>query len=363
MRRNASTNRNWLAVIALTALVSACGGGGGAPAATAGGTSSSGWLISRDDVVDGGPGRDGIPSIDSPAFEPISGNTSVRDDDLVVAIQTDTGVRVYPHDILDWHEIVNDFSAPSADPFVLSYCPLTGSAMAWQSDGGAQDPTYGVSGLLFNSNLILYDRDTASFWVQMMEVAVNGDRINEQPNRLRLIETTKQTIRDRYPNASILTRDTGYLRDYDDYPYGSYKRDAALIFPVDHSDPRLHAKTRVLGVKIGNQVKAYNLADFGNTIGVIQDQVGGRSIVVAGHSADNYAVAYDRELADGTILDFAPYAGADPTLVLQDTEGNTWDIWGTAISGPRAGTQLRDINAYVAYWFAWVAFFPQVEIY
>ena len=355
--------RFWFSV-AITLCLGACGGGGssgGNP--PGGGGPGDTWLIPVNEIVDGGPGRDGIPSIDNPAFEPIANNIDVGDDDLVIAIQAGADIKVYPHDIMDWHEVVNDVGATANDPFMLSYCPLTGSAIAWDVDETLADSTFGVSGRLFNSNLILFDRETSSFWVQMMELAVNGERINDVPDRLQVIETTKSTIRTMYPNAMILTRNTGFTRDYDDYPYGSYRQDPDLLFPVANSDSRLHPKTRVLGVRLGNQVKAYQLDGFGDTTLAVQDQVGGRSIVVVGNTAENYAVAYDRELADGTILNLTAFSGADPVNVLQDDEGNVWNIWGTAVSGPRSGQQLQAITAYTAYWFALAAFYTEVAVY
>jgi hypothetical protein len=342
-------------------LLGACGGGGGNKTPDPAVVDS--WLIPAEEVVDGGPGRDGIPSIDNPQFEPIDSNVDVADNDIVIAVRAGSEVRVYPHAIMDWHEIVNDRAVMPNEPFVLSYCPLTGSAVAWSVNGALGDTTFGVSGLLYNSNLILYDRESSSLWVQMMQLAVNGDRIGEEPSNLRVFETTKATIRAMHPDARILTRNTGFTRDYDDYPYGSYRADPGLLFPVEATDNRLHPKARVLGVKIGSQVNAYQLDGFGETTNVILAQVGGRPVVVAGNSAENFAVAFGRELADGTILNLRPYSGPDPANIMQDDEGNVWDVWGSAVSGPREGTQLETITAFVAYWFAWVAFHPQVEIH
>jgi hypothetical protein len=288
---------------------------------------------------------------------------SVGADDLVVAVRTADGIKVYPHDILDWHEIVNDTRDDLMGPFVLSYCPLTGSAVAWRTDPAASNATFGVSGLLYNSNLILYDRETESFWAQMMEIAVNGARTREEATRIQVLESNRATVQSMFPDAMILSRDTGFIRDYDDYPYGSYRRDPGLLFPVENQDSRLHSKTRVLGVNVGNEVMAYQLDGFGDSTLVLQEQVGGQSVVIVGNSVDNFAVAFNRELGDGTILNFTAHAGSDPAHVLADGEGNVWDVWGRAVSGPRAGTALTPVRSFIAFWFAWVAFYPQAEFY
>jgi hypothetical protein len=344
-------------------LLCACGGGGGGGNAGTNPNVAQFWLIPSDQVVDGGPGQDGIPSIDAPEFGPIASNTDVGDDELVIAVLAGSEVKVYPHAIMDWHEVLNDTTVAANDPFALSYCPLTGSAVAWAVDSTLADTSFGVSGRLYNSNLILYDRQSSSLWVQMMQLAVNGSRIGEEPSNLRIVETTKATIRSMYPAAMMLTRNTGFTRNYDEYPYGSYRADPGLLFPVETTDNRLHPKTRVLGVKINSQVKVYQVDGFGPTTQVVLDQLGGRSVVVAGNSDRNFAVAFSRELDDGTVLNLAAYTDSDPANILQDDEGNVWNVWGTAVSGPREDAQLEVITAYVAYWFAFAAFYPQVEIH
>ena len=174
-----------------TLLVASCGGsGGGAPAGppVAGGGN---WIIPQAEVVDGGPGQDGIPAIDTPVFQPVADDTFLFPGDLVIGVFIDGEYRAYPHKILNWHEVVND--SVMSDDFVLSYCPLTGSALAWDVDDGSGNPEFGVSGLLYNSNLIMYDRDSGSRWSQMLEQAVWGQRVREVPDRIQVIETTWAT--------------------------------------------------------------------------------------------------------------------------------------------------------------------------
>lgn len=336
-------------------VVSACGGGGGGNA-----TSDSQWLVPEDEVVDGGPGVDGIPPLTNPSYESATTISTVQPDDLVIALQHEGQVWAYPHDIMDWHEIVNDGS--TADPFIMSYCPLTGSAMAWKGNAADSDPTFGGSGLLYNSNLILYDRRTRSNWSQMLQKSINGSRIREQPATIQVIETTFSTLQQMFPAATVLTRNTGHNRDYDRYPYNDYKTSSNLLFPVNNDDNRLHRKERVIGVLVNDESKVYQLGGFGSTTETINDQVQGLSIVVVGNTALNFSVAYDRQLADGTILNFSPVQDDLPN-VMTDDEGNVWDIFGTAVSGPRAGDQLNLTTSFTAYWFAWSAFYPNAQIY
>jgi len=165
-----------------------------------------------------------------------------------------------------------------------------------------------------------------------------------------------------YPDALVLSRDTGHFFNYDDYPYGNYQDDLALIFSVSRLDSRMHTKQRVIGIHEESSSKVYQLGAFGATTQTINDQFNNQSIVVVGNSALSFAAIYSRVLADGTILNFSPLNDDLPN-VMSDDEGNVWDIFGTAVSGPRAGEQLAATRSYVAMWFAWVSHFDNVEIY
>ena len=362
-KRLRSRTSNVLPVV-LACLLAACGGGGGgagnAAAAIPPILGEGEWLIATADVVDGGPGVEGIPAIDRPMFEPVSVNDFVNPTDLVIGVRIGGEVKAYPHEILDWHEIVND--GPGTDPVSLSYCPLTGSAVAWKGNSSHADSTFGVSGLLYNSNLILFDRETGSLWSQMLEQSVNGSRIRELPERIQVIETTWETWRGMYPGSVVMTTDTGHARSYGVYPYGNYKTGRMLLYPITNTDERLHPKTRVIGVRAGNQSKVYQIDGFADSMQTINDQVGEQSIVVIGNSAKDLSAIYNRQLSDGTILNFTPIDGSLPN-VMQDDEGNVWDIFGTAVSGPRSGEQLGMTTSYVAMWFAWASFFPNTEIH
>jgi hypothetical protein len=345
-----------------TLVLSACGGGGGGGGGNSigGGNSQSAWLIPQDEVVDGGPGIDGIPALENPSYESAVTNTTLAPDDLVIALRSDGQTKVFPHDIMDWHELVND--GPSDDPVIMSYCPLTGSAMAWKGRASDADATFGVSGLLYNSNLVLYDRATRSFWSQMLQLSVNGSRIRERPETIQVIETTFATLTDMYPDALVMTRDTGHSRNYDQYPYGDYLTSTRLLFDVSRADSRLHPKERAIGICENDACKVYQLEGFGTSTQAINEQFNDQSIVVIGNSALNIAAIYNRQLSDGTILTFDPLQDELPNI-MSDTEGNVWDIFGTAVSGPRSGEQLDTTQSYTAMWFAWVALFDPVDVH
>jgi hypothetical protein len=337
----------------------ACGGGGGG-GALAPEDGNSGWTIPVEDVVDAGPGPDGIPSIDAPQFQEAAENTDLSDNDLVTGIFHEGEYRAFPHEIMNWHEVVND--STNINAYVLSYCPLTGSAMAWDVDDTSSNKQFGVSGLLYNSNLILYDRLTDSNWSQMLQESVKGPRVNEVASQLQVIETSWLTWKTMFPDSLVLTRDTGHARDYDRYPYSGYRSNETLLFPVTNEDNRLHPKQRVVGIRSDSGSRVYQIAGFGETTQVINDQFEDQPVVVVGNSQQFFGAIYSRRLGDGTILTFSPLDNQLPN-VMQDDEGNVWNIFGAAVTGPRAGEQLGTTNSYTAMWFAWAAFFINAEIY
>jgi len=345
-------------IAAVSLLVASCGGGSGESPPGEPGTN---WTIPSDQIFDGGPGPDGIPAINRPVFINAQDDTFTNDFDLVIGVYVDGEYRAYPHAVLNWHEIVNDKVGPNN--FVVSYCPLTGSGLAWDVDDARLNPEFGVSGLLYNSNLILYDRDTRSNWSQMLQRAVRGRRVDEVPVRYQAIETTWATWKQMFPDSKVLSADTGHVRNYSAYPYGDYRWNSSLLFPVSDLDGRLHPKMRVVGIHLGLESRAYQISGFGDTTQTINDHFHGQPIVVVGNSLANFGAIYGRELADGTVLTFSPLENQYPA-VMQDSEGNSWDLFGTAVSGARTGEKLPMTDSYIAMWFAWATFFFHgTEIY
>ena len=325
-----------------------------------------GFLVPPNEIFDGGPGPDGIPAIESPLFTQAFSETPIQPQDLVVGVNVGGIAKAYPHSILNYHEIVNDRVLINGDKqkVTLSYCPLTGSAVLWHSIMGSSNSSFGVSGLLYNSNLILYDRETESLWAQMLEQAISGPEIGRVPEKLQVVETTWQTWLGMYPDTFLLMiEESEFNFPYDIYPYGLNRTNTAIYFPTNYNnDTRLHPKERVLGINVGESSKVYPISRFSQGISVINDRVGNMDVVVTGSSGDNFAVVYNRQLEDCTILDFSPVENQLPIAMI-DNEGTEWDVFGTALAGPRAGTQLQKTNSFVAYWFAWAAFFAGAQIH
>jgi Protein of unknown function (DUF3179) len=317
------------------------------------------WLIPENEVRDGGPGKDGIPALTDSPFIAAIGVNFLAPSDLMIGIRIGNVVFAFPHRILDRHEIANVLTG--AIPFVLSYCPLTGTAMAWHTRTGVTNPTFGVSGLLYNSNLILYDRETDSYWAQMMMKCVNGSLIGQNADMIHVIETTWATWQLLYPNSMVLSNETGFTGLYNTYPYGNYKTSDSLLFPVNNTDNRLHKKERVHGVIVGDSTKVYIINNFPGGLQAMTDNVNGTDLIIVGDTALNLVVSFESTLSDGTALTFTAVSGALP-VVLMDNEGTQWDVFGRAVSGPRAGSQLTPTLSYNSYWFAWAAFFPDADI-
>lgn len=320
--------------------------------------SSDSWLIPKDQVVDGGPGKDGIPAIEGPEMIPVDQVTFLNDNDLISGLRLGEVIVGYPHKILDYHEIINH--SIGNNKIIFSYCPLTGSALAWESET-VNDFTFGVSGLLYNSNLILYDRSTDSFWSQMSILCVNGERIGELPEIYQVFETTWKNWKKINPGSLIMSLNTGYSRNYDEYPYGDYKTSDNLIFDVNNSDSRLHLKERVHGIFSGSSAVAYPVDSFEGELVVLNHEINGEKIVVVISKEMNYAVSFKREFSDGTEIEFTGITNKLP-IIMRDQFGNEWDLFGRAVSGPNSGEELGKLNSHNAYWFAWAAFHPGSDI-
>lgn len=344
-----------LAAVALLAVVGLAGGCGDDVKSSLGQT-GTGWLIPVDEVIDGGPGKDGIPSIDQPHFFGATQVAFVHDTDLVVGVKIGNDVRAYPELILDYHEIVND--VVGGQPISVTYCPLTGSALVWDAMVAGRQTTFGVSGLLYNTNLMPYDRLTNSTWSQMKEQCVNGNAIGKVPDGITAVETTWKTWREAYPDTKVLGRPTFVSRPYGHYPYGDYRSNHNLLLaPINNEDGRLPRKVRVLGLVVDNRSKAYPLSTFGAGVLVINDMVNDQPVVAVGSSSDNFAVVFRRatESAPDSVLTFEAVQGQLP-IVMVDSDSSHYDWFGTAVDGPRAGQQLIATDSYISMWFAWATF-------
>lgn len=329
---------------------------------------NSEWLIPEGEVLDGGPGQDGIPSIDNPKFINMSEAGFLDDGRLVLGIKIGDEIRLYPHQILDWHEIIND--SFDDNTVALTYCPLTGTGIAFDRVIDNSETEFGVSGLLFRNNLIMYDRNTGSRWSQMQMRSVNGNLIGREGSVVQTIQTDWKTWKELYSDARVLSRETGFSRNYNSFAYGEgyLTNNDVFIFQPKHQDARLPNKTQVHAVFPFNfegestVPRVYSTDNFDTPIEVIQEPFDGQELVIAGSSELNFTVSFYNEPSIGDRLSFEPVQNELP-VIMQDDEGNKWNIFGEAVSGPREGSKLASTASYNGYWFAFADFYPGSCIY
>ncbi len=273
----------------------------------------SNLLIPLDEIHLGGPEKDGIPALDHPMFE-TSSSTKISNSELVIGLVLGSEAKAYPISILNWHEIVNDIIAEK--PVLITYCPLCGSGVVFERKSQIER-LFGVSGLLYNSDVLMYDRETQSLWSQLESKAISGPAAGQDLTIVPSQIVTWERWKLQYPNTTILSTETGHKRNYQADPYSGYQNRSDLFFPVNHMDKNLPSKARVLGVSVGNKSIAFPIQVFRATTGTITYSLQGESIVIG----------YDKR---------------------------SETIW---VESPShiVGTSL--------YWFAWKAFYPDTEIY
>ncbi len=274
------------------------------------------YLVHPSKILSGGPPKDGIPSIDNPRFVSVEeANEWLGDNELVMAIRHKGITRVYPFQILVWHEIVNDSIA--GDPILVTYCPLCGSGIAFEGRVQGQAVEFGTTGKLYNSNLIMYDRRTDTYWTQIEGKAIIGELTGTKLKPVSADTVDWGTWKQYHPDSQVLSRDTGYSRSYGRDPYGNYYTTPGLFFPVENSDERLHPKTVIFGIEVDGVYKAYR-----------QDDVIAHSPIV--DTVNGVEVRLERD-ASGIVT------------VTRSGGGNI--------------AKERD------FWFAWFAFHPDTEVY
>jgi len=277
-------------------------------------------LVPVTEIHHGGPPRDGIPSIDQPSFINAQAANYLHDTDRVLGIHINNIPKAYPISILNWHEIVNDGDT------LISYCPLCGTGMAFKSEAA----NFGVSGLLYNSDMLLYDRKTRSLWSQILAKAISGERKGESLAMLAVNNTSWQHWRNLHPDTLVLSRNTGFKRDYSKSPYGNYATNNALYFPVSARSRRYHPKEKVTGIELNGIYKAYPFSELAKSRRGLNLQYASDVIIVKDKIADkSIEIHFHPQHQSATVR-------------------------------TRSGTTLPSLTSY---WFAWYAFHPQTQIY
>ncbi|WP_440998115.1 DUF3179 domain-containing protein [Arhodomonas sp. SL1] len=291
-------------------------------------------------IQSGGPPKDGIPSVDTPEFAGVAhGDDYLDDGDIVIGVHRNGEARAYPQKILVWHEIVND--TVGGEAVSISYCPLTGTALGFRRG----DTELGVSGRLINSNLVMYDRASDTFWPQILGAGIQGPHTGKALEELRVFWTTWGDWKERHPDTRVLTTDTGHVRNYRRDPYGGYNppsgyyREDTRMFPVLHEDHRYAPKRVVLGFRDGDRAVA-----------VDRDALRERKVLSREVDGTPYLVIHDPGLDTGWV--YRGEAAPDPDDIRFIPEGPRFP-------GSEA---LEPVNAFEAMWFAWAAFYPDTEV-
>ncbi len=266
----------------------------------------------------GGTGKDGIPALDQPKFIPAEEAKFLKRRDRVLGVYRNGVAKAYPIKILDWHEVVNDKFADEA--IVVSYCPLCGTGMVFSAQAKDFAMTFGVSGLLYNSDVLLYDRPTQSLWSQILGRAITGKLRNTVLNLIPSSNTTWREWLTRHPDTLVLSRDTGFRRDYRSTPYLDYARSPKLMFPVSQKNSAYRNKEMVLGLQSGDSYKAYPFKELKrNGLTRFSDEFAGKMLTIEWLPGDKTARALDEQ-----------------------------------------GNELPTV---LAYWFAWYTFHPNTLVF
>lgn len=278
----------------------------------------SGLTIPRESLLHGGPPKDGIPAISDP--EALAGKhaTYLKPGDRVIGVEHGGEARAYPLRVLNYHEIVND--RVGEQPVAVTYCPLCDSAAVFDRRTPLGVREFGVSGMLYNSNVLMYDRspNADSLWSQMMTQGVSGAAAGRELTPLPVELTTWDEWLSRHPDTTVISLQTGHQRDYQRSPYDGYLERPGLVFPAEPKDERLPTKEPVLGVWTENAARAFPRSAFSRDRTVVRDEIDGRKVVVA----------------------FNPETG---TLRVDSAE--------------------EGLHWVYALWFAWYAFHPETTVY
>jgi len=337
------------------------------------GTDFTRHLVPYSEILSGGPPKDGIPAIDEPRFvSVVEADVWLKPREPVVAVSFGPTARAYPLQILMFHELVND--RINDEPVTISFCPLCNTAIVFKGRLGGRDLTFGTTGRLRYSNLVMYDRQTETWWQQATGEAIVGELLGERLETAASSIISWEAFRSAYPTGEVLSRETGHGRTYGRNPYVGYDDvDATpFLFRGRDLDGRLSPMARVVTVDTDSEAVAFPY-DILERDRVVQDTVGGRPIVVfwqqgSASALDAPLVADGRDV--GMVQTFSRTVGDQELTFHAGPDGfsdldtkSTWSFHGVALSGPLKGTALTPVVHINHFWFSWAAFRPETRIY
>jgi hypothetical protein len=338
--------------------------------------------VPLEEIVPGGPPKDGIPAIDRPTFESVRrADRWLEDREPVIAVEHNGAARAYPLQILIWHEIVNDRIGDA--PIAVTYCPLCNTAIVFdrRHEGRALD--FGTTGRLRHSDLVMYDRQTESWWQQATGEAIVGALAGDTLRWLDAQTLSWAEFKAAHPDGDVLSRETGFSRPYGTNPYTGYDapdRSPLPGFFRGKPDNRLPAMERVVAVRVGSETVAYPFSRM-RDVRVVNDVVGARPLVVfwapgTASALDQSRIASGRDVGASGVFDrrvgCASKADACHTLTFEaasdgafrDRETrSTWTLTGRAVSGPLRGRRLTAVPSGDYFWFAWAVFRPETRVW
>ena len=273
-------------------------------------------IIDKNQIFSGGPPKDGIPAINNPKFVNLEEVGYLKDDDIIIGVVEGDIAKAYPTRILIWHEIVND--SIKDKNIVVTYCPLCGTAMVFERDIAEITRTFGVSGLLYQSDVLMYDKQSDSLWSQLAMEAVSGKAVGSKLKWIKSKHMTWATWKKKYPNSLVLSIHTGFYRNYFTNAYDSYFKSDKTMFPVNKNRTELPQKSWVIGVMVNGISKAYSI-----------DKLEKETMIKDTISGINIRVSYDKEKKQHIVID-------------------------------NKGEQIPSV---LVYWFAWQAFYPKTLLW
>lgn len=325
------------------------------------------------EILSGGPPRDGIPPIDRPQFERVAEAAAwLRPVEPVVFVQVEEDARAYPLQILTWHEIVNDVVGDL--PLAVTFCPLCNTAIAFERAVDGRILDFGTTGRLRYSNLIMYDRQTETWWQQANGEAIVGELLGSRLAFYPAAILSWEEFQSNYPDGKVLSRVTGFSRPYGENPYSGYDdiHNTPFLFRGPPTPGTLPPVARVLTVDLDGEAVAYPYEVL-QEVRAVNDTVGGQDIAVfweAGTASalDAATIAAGRDV--GAANAYARRLGGetltfrfDGVHILDEQTNSQWNLLGQALSGELAGQQLSPVVAINHFWFSWAAFKPETRIY